>query len=120
MKMTPSQLKTNIINTLILSIIIVSSSLINNAYASGEYNLQDQIKETVKFKHGELPMEKSKENFVKVSFTINKVGRLEILNLNYSDEKIKDLLIEKLSEIIIKGNFNSEEVHNYNFSFINR
>jgi hypothetical protein len=120
MKMTTNKLKTNIMNAMILAIVIVFSSLINNSYASGGNDLQDKIKETVKFENGELQMENSNANFVKVSFTINKEGRLEILNMNYSDEKIKALLIEKLSEIIIEDYFNSEEVHFYNFSFIKR
>jgi hypothetical protein len=103
--------------TLVAAIVILGSSLFNSASANGNLNIDENLKEVVKFENNKLPIEKNKTEFVKVSFKINKAGQLEILEMNYSDEAIKSQLIEKLSEIKIEQDHNSEEVYNYNFTF---
>ncbi len=105
---------------MIMLLTIVFSSLINNVYASGENNLNEQIEETVKFRNGELSLLKDKTDFVKVSFKINEAGQLDILQMNYSNEVIKNQLVEHLKEIKISGSVDLNEVHNYNFSFIKK
>lgn len=54
---------------------------------------------------------------MKVSFKINYQGEVEILGMNYSDEKVKTQLLKKLSNLKIKKNHNSDKVYNYNFTF---
>ena len=101
-----------------LIIIAVFFSTLTNIYASGGNNLNEQIEETVKFEQGELPLQNEKTDFVKISFKINEEGQLELLQMNYSNKRIKDKLVEHLKEIKISGSIDLNEVHNYNFSFV--
>ncbi len=102
---------------IIITAAIYSFTMFNNSYATRTINMKEKLEEVVKFKSGALPLEKNKYEFVKVSFRINEEGKVEILNMNYSDEGIKVKLMEKLSELKIKENHNTEEVYNYNFTF---
>ena len=79
-------------------------------------NMHEKLDEVVKFKNNELPIEKNKTEFVKVSFKINQEGKIEVLEMNYSDEGIKTQLIEKLSEMKVEEAHDSEEIYNYNFT----
>ena len=103
--------------TLAVIIVMIGSSLINNSYAEGNFNIKDKLAETVKFKNNELVDTKNKTEFVKVSFKINDAGKVEVLEMNYSDEGIKSQLIKKLSEMEVEEDHNSEKVYNYNFTF---
>lgn len=103
--------------TLVVAIAILSSSLINSSYGSGILNMDEKLREVVTFKKGSLQMKEDKTEFVKISFTINKNGKIEILGMNYSDELVKNQLIEKLSKMRIDEKHDSQEVYNYNFTF---
>ena len=69
------------------------------------------------YKKGTLPIEKNSTEFVKISFTINEGGKIEILEMNYSDEIIKTQLVSKLSEMNVKEDHDTEKIYNYNFTF---
>lgn len=103
--------------TLVVAVAILGSSLFNSSFAGNNLNIDDELKKVVKFENNKLPIEKNETEFVKVSFVINESGKVEILEMNYSDESIKSQLIEKLSEIKMDQNHNSDEVYNYNFTF---
>ncbi|MBL4592568.1 MAG: hypothetical protein JKX68_01990 [Flavobacteriales bacterium] len=105
------------LKTILTLVAIVGSSFIGKSYAISGIELNEKIEEVVKFKNGVLSLEKNRTDFVKVSFRINKEGRIEILALNYSDEKIKMHLINKLSKIKIEDSHDVEKIYNYNFSF---
>jgi len=45
---------------------------------------------------------------------------VEVLEINYSDEAIKSQLIEKLSEMKVEEEHDSEKVYNYNFTFMKK
>jgi hypothetical protein len=111
------KLNLNTMKTLIITIALLGSLLFNSAYAGGRINMNEKLEKTVTFENGVLPLEKNQTDFVKVSFKINNEGKLEILEMNYSDEEIKNLLINKLSEITFNDKQTSKEVYNYNFSF---
>jgi hypothetical protein len=102
---------------ILVAITILISSLINISYARGGVGIENKLEETIKFTNGSLALEKNQTEFVKVSFRINKEGTLDILQLNYSNEKIKNQLLSKLSEIVVEDSNNSKEVYNYNFLF---
>jgi hypothetical protein len=110
--------KTNIMKTVLVTIAIIFSSLINNTYANGGNNLNNQIREKVKLES--LHIEKNKTEFVRVSFTINEEGQVTILEMNYSNEEIKNQLIKQLKGMVVLGSIDIHKVHNYNFSFIKR
>lgn len=103
--------------TIILSITLLFISLSNNSYATCSYDMNDVIEEVVKFKNGELILEKNQKAFVKVSFKIDDEGKLEVIEINYSNEVIKDKLIKKLSSLNVHGLEECKEVYNYNFTF---
>lgn len=103
--------------TLVVVIAILGSSLLNGSYAGGNIDMKEELKTVVKFEQNILPIEKNKTEFVKVSFKINEAGKVEILEMNYSDETIKSQLMEKLLEMELEAEHNSEEIYNYNFTF---
>ena len=90
---------------------------IDKCYAVNPIDLNEKFEEVVKFKNGDLLLEKNRADFVNVSFKINKQGKLEILDLNYSNEIIKEQLLVKLSEITVEENEDFQKVYNYKFSF---
>jgi hypothetical protein len=90
----------------------------NVTLAKAGYKLKEKINEKVVFEQGSLPLKLGETAFVRVSFTINTQGGCEIIQMNYSDETIKDMLVNKLEEIKIDELHHSEEIYNYNFSFI--
>ena len=106
--------------TLVVAVAILGSSLFNSSFAGNNLNIDEELKKVVKFENNKLPIEKNETEFVKVSFVINEDGKVEILEMNYSDETIKSQLIEKLSEIKMEENQNTGEVYNYNFTFKKR
>jgi hypothetical protein len=103
--------------TLVIAVAILGSSLFNTSSAKGTVDINDELKKVVKFDKNQLAIEKNETAFVKVSFKINESGDVEILEMNYSDEKVKSQLIDKLSKMKIKKNHNSDKVYNYNFTF---
>jgi len=98
-------------------ITILLSSIINNSYAEGGFNIHQKLKKAIKFENSNLPIEKNKPEFVKVSFKINKEGKIQVLETNYSDEIIKSRLMEKLCDLTVEEKHNPEEVYHYNFVF---
>ena len=103
--------------TLAITIAILGSGLFNSTYAGGNFNLKDKLKKVVKFENNKLPIEKNETAFVKVSFKINEEGKVEILDANYSDENVKQQLVEKLEALKIDEKHDSEKVYYYNFTF---
>lgn len=103
--------------TLLLTLTIIGSSLLNQSFGKDPMNLNKKLHEAVIFENKELHLEKNKLEFVKISFKINKTGKIEILEMNYSDELIKSSLVKKLTEIKIKEEFDINKIYNYNFTF---
>ncbi len=103
--------------TIVLSISLLISTVFNNTFASCSYDFNGVIQEVVKFEKGELILEKNQTAFVKISFKINEDGKIEVLEINYSDEVIKDKLIKKLSLLNLYGIEDCKKVYNYNFTF---
>lgn len=93
------------------------TSLTNNSYATCSYDMNSLIGEVVKFENGDLTLEKNQIAFVKVSFKIDEQGSIVVLEINYSDESIKNKLIQKLSSLNLYGLNDCKEVFNYNFTF---
>lgn len=103
--------------TLAVLLMIAGSGLFNGAEASGTFNMSAKLDEAIRFENNSLPIEKNQTAFVKVSFKINEAGKLEILEANYSDESIKEQLMQKLSEISIDADADTDKVYYYNFTF---
>ena len=97
---------------------ILCLSIFNNSYASpGAVTMKKKLDDVIKFEKNSLPIEINETAFVKVSFKVNKMGKIEVLASNYSDENIKQQLMEKLNEITVDNEHNINEVYYYNFIF---
>jgi hypothetical protein len=103
--------------TIIIAATIFGSSLFNGSNTYGSVNMNKTLQEIIIFENGKLPLDKDVSEFVRVSFRINEEGLVEIIGMNYSDELVKDQLIEKLSEIKVNENHDAQEIYNYNFTF---
>lgn len=103
--------------TVLVTLAILSSSIFNSIYAKGGLNLNEELKKVVKFNQSELPLEKEKEEFVKVSFKINEIGEVEVLEANYSDELIKTKLMKLLNKLRVEQEHDVNKVYYYNFTF---
>ena len=103
--------------TLLIGVAILGSSLYNTSSAKGTLDINNELKKVVKFEKNKLQIKKSETAFVKVSFKLNDMGEIEVLNMNYSDENVKAQLLKKLSEMKVKMEHNSDIIYNYNFTF---
>ncbi|MCB0400917.1 MAG: hypothetical protein KDD41_02460 [Flavobacteriales bacterium] len=103
--------------TLAAAILIVGSGLFNGVEASGSFNMNEKLDEVLRFESNSLSIEKNQTAFVKVSFKINASGKLEILEANYSDESIKEQLMQKLNNISIDAATDTDKVYYYHFTF---
>lgn len=104
--------------TLAITIAILTSGIINNTYAGGgNFNIKDKLQKVVKFENNKLPIEKNKTAFVKVSFKIDAHGKIDIVEVNYSDEVLKEQLMKKLNQLKIEEQHDENKVYYYNFTF---
>lgn len=103
--------------TIIVAASIFGSSLLSGTNPYGSVNMGEKIQELIRFENGILPLNDNEPEFVRVSFKLNDEGKVQILEMNYSDELIKDELVKKLSELKVVENHKVEEVYNYNFTF---
>lgn len=104
--------------TIIVAASIFGSSLIggnNNSYET--FNMGSKIQEVMSFENGFLPLGENDSEFVRVSFKLNEEGQVHILDMNYSDELIKNEFVKKLSEVKVSEKYKTEEVYNYSFTF---
>ena len=106
--------------TLAIAAVILSSSLFNNLSAKGKLNIKEKIEQVVKFENEKLAITKEKTEFVKVSFKIDELGKVQVLEANYSDKKINDQLMAKLNFLEINEQHDSEKVYYYHFTFKKR
>ncbi len=103
--------------TIIVAASIFGSSLFSGSSNYGSNIMNETLQELITFENGILPLDKENSEFVRISFKINEEGLVEILEMNYSDELIKNQLVEKLSEIKVSENTDAKDIYNYNFTF---
>ena len=102
--------------TIILTVAILTSSLINAVQATKTVNMNELLEESVTFDNS-LNLKKDQTEFVRISFKINKDGQIEILDMNYSNSLIKDQLVKQIKSLTINGIVDINETYYYNFSF---
>jgi len=95
-----------------LGIVFYVSSV---AGSSGE--LKTALKEKVNFNETTLPIEKNSVHFVRVSFRVSEDGQIHILEANYSNNEVKELLFQKLSQVSLSDVSFKEDVYYYEFTF---
>ncbi len=85
--------------------------------ASSTEDLKSLLKERVTFDKTALPIEKNSVHFVRVSFKVDENGLINILEANYSNGEIKELLFKKLSQVNLKEISFKEDIYYYEFTF---
>jgi len=100
--------------------LLLSTFCFNSGYSNEAINMKEVLEESLRFKNEGLNLEKNKTLFVKVSFRINELGTIEVLNANYSNKTLKEQLVEKLESLHFDGIVDVEKIYYYNFTFIKK
>lgn len=92
-------------------------SLYASAVAGSTGELKAALKEKIRFSETSLPIEKNSVHFVRVSFKVDENGHITILEANYSNNEVKELLFQKLSQIKLSDVSFKEDIYYYEFTF---
>lgn len=103
--------------TLIVLTAIFASSLFKDVQGSNQTELKSKIEESLNGMMETLPMKQGNRDLVRVSLKVNQFGHLEVIDIDYSDEAIKNAVIAKLSEINLESETDPNDVFYYQFSF---
>ena len=103
--------------TIILTVAILTSSLFNVVRATETVNMNQLLEETITFNSSSLDLKKDQTEFVRISFKVDEEGTVDILDMNYSDVKIKDQLVEQLKTMEVYGIIDINETYYFNFTF---
>lgn len=102
---------------ILITAAIAISSFGNPTHATVKSELTQKI-ESISLDSGIIePTDRDHDDFVSVSFSLDDQGRIVLHEMNYSNETLKNQLVNKLKEIKISGNDDPNEVYNYKFSF---
>ena len=102
---------------LLLIAAIALSPFGNQSFASGKSELVEKIESITLEPESYKLSNATNADFVKVRLKANEEGQLEILEINYSNQKLKDLLVQKLKEIEVNTNQSMGQILNYKFTF---
>ena len=89
---------------------------INSVFANTGPNLTKEIKEKVNVDLVREGIEFSDRDFVKVSFIVQE-GKIIILEMNSTQEGLRDLIIRELEEIRIQSEYGFNQTYYFKFSF---
>ena len=103
--------------TIILTVAILTSSLFNVIRATETVTMNELLEETITFNNNSLNLKKDQSEFVRISFKVDEERTIDILDMNYSNVKIKDQLVEKLKAIEINESIDIKETYYFNFTF---
>lgn len=79
--------------------------------------LNSEMSEIVKLEKEELPTNRNKVEVVLFSFKVQPNGTIKVLDMNYSNEKIKKALQTKLAKAVLKNESISRKVHYFKVIF---
>lgn len=108
--------KTNKMNTLLITLGLAASMMINAETTSVSTEVKQKIEESLTLTELKLPLEANQTGLVRASLKVNENGKLEIVEANYSDEKLKEMVATQLSTIDLEGK-TTNEVFYYTFYF---
>lgn len=103
--------------TFILTFALLLSFSMSKAQETNTTELKNQLTEKVTLENEKLPSDMKKTEFVILSFKVIKNGKINVLDMNYSNEKIKSLLVDKLEEVIVENKYISSKIHYYKILF---
>lgn len=104
--------------TLILTaVMMISSYTMVNAHEYKQTDLKKQIENTIVFDDLFDLIGSEYRALVRLSLEIDEVGNLHILESDYSNEKINNLLIMKLTNLKLDDSLNKSGIHCMEFRF---
>lgn len=89
---------------------------ISSVFSNTGPNLTNEIKEKVNVDLVREGIEFSDKDFVKVSFVVQE-GKIIILEMNSTQEGLRDLIIRELEEIRIQSEYGFNQTYYFKFSF---
>ncbi len=113
---TKNSIKASLIT--LIAIFSISFSYANNSESIKPEKLTSYLE-----KHVDINYDETKQNLVGlviIDFTFTKYGKLEVNQINYSDDKLKDIVLEELEQLS-KKNVSKlvGQSFIYKFSFVN-
>ena len=102
--------------TLLITLGLAASMIINAETTSVSTEVKQKIEESLTLTELNLPLESNQKGLVRASLRVNENGKLEIVDADYSDEKLKEMVAKQLSTIDLEGK-TTNEVFYYTFYF---
>jgi hypothetical protein len=96
---------------------ILSSLFFADAKAGDRTELRAKIEQKINSTIGDIPLKPGSRDQVRVSFKVNAQGNIKIVDIDFSDESIKNAFVEKLSKINLGSGTDPNETFYYQFSF---
>lgn len=100
----------------ILLVFVIGLISTSSVWAYPDNNLYREINQKVSIDLNEEGVEFSDRDFVKVSFTVRD-GEIVILDLNSTQEALRDLIIRELEEINVQSEYGFNQTYYYKFTF---
>ena len=79
--------------------------------------LKTELSEIVTLEKEKLPKEMNPTEMVLFSFKVDSLGKINVIDVNYSNENIKKILLSKLEKAVLKNEFISTKIHYYKVLF---
>lgn len=98
--------------------LVIGLALFSSLWSFGSNNpeLKNEIDRKMKIEFNDIELNQGYQDFVSVSFKINK-GHIEIQDINGSSNELKELVITELNDLIINADYKEGEVYLYKFTF---
>lgn len=103
--------------TLIITFALLFSFSLGQAQESNSKKLKTELTEIVSLEKDKLPADMKKTEFVVLSFKVKQNGKINVLDMNYSNEEIKSILVNKLADAIVENKFIASKIHYYKILF---
>ena len=104
--------------TIILAAAILISGLTSvNAHEVKRADLKTQIENTIVYDEVFNLMQSEDKALVRLSLTIDENGKVRVLETNYSNESVKDELVEKLVQMNVDEELRTNETYTFEFLF---
>ncbi len=104
-------------NLILTTALLFSISLSSFSQSDSTEQLNTQMSKIVKLDKEELPANRNKIEVVLFSFNVQPDGTIKVLDMNYSNEKIKKALMNKLSKAVLENKSVSSKVHYFKVLF---
>lgn len=103
-------------NTVILTLAMVLSTITRNETIVARNEVKQQIERSLTASSLNLPLEMDQKGLVRASIRVDELGKLHLVDANYSHKELKDLLEQTLNQIEVNGNL-ADEILYYEFLF---